>query len=275
MLAREQRRRHEDGDLLAVLHRLERGAQRDLGLAVADVAADEAVHRDRPLHVGLDVVDRLQLVGRLLVRERLLDLALPRRVGRERVPGRREAPAVEHDELLRDLAHRAAHARPRLLPVGAAHAVRALGRLAAGVLADEPDLVGRARRAVAALELEPEVVALDAAHRARLHAEVAADAVHVVHDEVAGLEVLVVVDAACARRAARRCTRRRPVRSASATSASARAGSDDAALERRDDDADRAGRELASARGVDALAGEHVVRGARAEPVPSAASTTR
>ena len=87
MLVGEQRGRHEDRHLLAVLHRLERGPHRDLGLAEPDVAADEAVHRDRPLHVGLDVVDRVQLVGRLLVRERLLELALPRRVGRERRPG--------------------------------------------------------------------------------------------------------------------------------------------------------------------------------------------
>ena len=37
--------RHQDGDLLAVVDRLERGADGQLGLAVADVAADEAVHR--------------------------------------------------------------------------------------------------------------------------------------------------------------------------------------------------------------------------------------
>ena len=90
VLAREQRGRHEDRDLLAVEHRLGRGAQRDLGLAVADVAADEPVHRDRPLHVGLGLDDRLRLVGRLLVGERLLDLVLERRVGRERVARRRE-----------------------------------------------------------------------------------------------------------------------------------------------------------------------------------------
>ena len=45
MLLGEQRRRHEHRDLLAVGERDERGAQRDLGLAEADVAADEPVHR--------------------------------------------------------------------------------------------------------------------------------------------------------------------------------------------------------------------------------------
>ena len=45
VLGREHGRRHEHRDLLAVLGRLERGAQRDLGLAVADVADDQPVHR--------------------------------------------------------------------------------------------------------------------------------------------------------------------------------------------------------------------------------------
>ena len=45
VLGREDRRGHQHGDLLAVLDRLERGAQGDLGLAVADVADDQPIHR--------------------------------------------------------------------------------------------------------------------------------------------------------------------------------------------------------------------------------------
>ena len=45
MLARQQRRRHHDRDLLAVHRGNEGGAQRDLGLAEADVAADQPIHR--------------------------------------------------------------------------------------------------------------------------------------------------------------------------------------------------------------------------------------
>ena len=77
VLLGEDRRRRQHEHLLAVVGRLERGAQRDLGLAVADVAADEAVHRLRALHVGLDVLDRLALVGRLLPGEARLELAQP------------------------------------------------------------------------------------------------------------------------------------------------------------------------------------------------------
>ena len=64
VLKREHRRRREERDLLAVHHRLERGAHRHLGLAVADVAAQQAIHRRRRFHVALDVGDRRLLVRR-------------------------------------------------------------------------------------------------------------------------------------------------------------------------------------------------------------------
>ena len=69
VLGGEDRRRHEDGHLLAVLGGLEHGPQRDLGLAVADIADDEPVHGLLLLHVGLDLGRGAELVDRLLVRE--------------------------------------------------------------------------------------------------------------------------------------------------------------------------------------------------------------
>ena len=262
VLAREQRRRHEHRDLLAVLHGLERGPDRDLGLAVPDVAAHEAVHRYRPFHVGLRLLDRAQLIGRLLERERVLDLVLPRRVGRELVARRREPAAVEHDQLARDVAHRVAHARLRLLPVAAAH-LRQLRRVATGVLADDVDLIGRDVDLLVAAELDEQVVALELEHRARDHAREPTDAVLTVHDVVARREAFVVVGRAL--RAARRAVhRRRPVRSASATSAS-RTRHDRAAVERRDDDAGTRRVEQRRALGYrrddvddDAFVGEHL-----------------
>ena len=108
VLLREDRRRAQDHDLLAVLRRLEGGPQRHLGFAEADVAADEAVHRLGGLHVGLDVGDGGQLIGRLLVRERLLHLALGGRVGPEAVPLHRGAARVHVDEVERELLGRLA-----------------------------------------------------------------------------------------------------------------------------------------------------------------------
>ena len=58
VLKREHGRRREERHLLAVHHRLEGGAHRHFGLAVADVAAEQAIHRRRRFHVALDVGDR-------------------------------------------------------------------------------------------------------------------------------------------------------------------------------------------------------------------------
>ena len=120
MLLRQHGRRHEHGDLLPVLDRLERGAQGDLGLAVADVADHQAVHRPPAEHVGLDLLDAACLVWRLGVREALLELALPGRIGAEGEARRRLARRVDLDQLARQVADRAPHARLRALPLGAA-----------------------------------------------------------------------------------------------------------------------------------------------------------
>ena len=110
VLGGEDRRRDEDRDLLAVLGRLERGAQRDLGLAVADVADDQPVHRPDQLHVGLDLGDGAQLVDRLLVRERRLHLGLPGRVGGEGVALGVGPRRVQREQLLGQVVDRLADA---------------------------------------------------------------------------------------------------------------------------------------------------------------------
>ena len=97
----QERRRHEHRDLLALHHGLEGRADRDLGLAEADVAADQAVHRLGLFHVLLDVVDRDELVAGLLMREGIFELGLPGRVGAERVAGHRHPHRVEPDQLAR------------------------------------------------------------------------------------------------------------------------------------------------------------------------------
>ena len=75
----------QEGHLLARDRGLEHGAHRDLGLAVADVAADEPVHRLVALHVRLHLLDAADLVHGLLVGEGRLEGQLPVVVGREGV----------------------------------------------------------------------------------------------------------------------------------------------------------------------------------------------
>ena len=121
VLIGEQRRRHEHRDLLLVGDRLECGAHRDFGLAVADVAADQAIHRPRRFHVGLGRVEGFLLIGRRLVREGLFHLGLPRRIGTEGKAARHLALGVERDQLVGDLAERFGDARLGARPIGAAH----------------------------------------------------------------------------------------------------------------------------------------------------------
>ena len=190
VLLREHGRRHEHGDLLAVHHGLERGAQGDLGLAVADVAADQAVHRARVLHVALDVVNGAELVGRLDVRERRLELRLPWRVGREGVALGDLARGVELQQLLRHLLDGAAHSRFRARPLLRAEASERRPVLArSDVAADAVGLVRRHEEAVGVRVLQLQVLALFAADTLAREPGEPRDAVLDVYDEVARHEV--------------------------------------------------------------------------------------
>ena len=62
MLKRQHGRWREQRDLLAVHHGLERRPHRDFRLAVSDVAAEQAIHGRRQLHVFLDVGNRSGLI---------------------------------------------------------------------------------------------------------------------------------------------------------------------------------------------------------------------
>ena len=68
LLGQDLRRRHER-DLQAVLHRHQRGNQRDDRLARADVALQQPVHRRAALHVVDDVLERVALTGGQLERQ--------------------------------------------------------------------------------------------------------------------------------------------------------------------------------------------------------------
>jgi hypothetical protein len=66
VLLREDFGGRHQGDLKSVLHRDQRGEQRDDGLAGTDVSLQQAVHRPRLLHVGNDLAQRTLLPLRQL-----------------------------------------------------------------------------------------------------------------------------------------------------------------------------------------------------------------
>ena len=190
MLLGEDRRRAEHEHLAAVDGDREGGPHGDLGLAEADVAADEPVHRLRRLEVLLDGLDRALLVVGLAVRERRLEALEP--VARE-VDGHplgALALRVELQQLARELAHRRAGARLEVLPRLAAELREGRGRrVRADVLRELPELLVRDVEPVLAAEREVEVVARDARDLLRLEAEQLPDAVVLVDDVVADPQV--------------------------------------------------------------------------------------
>jgi hypothetical protein len=189
--------RREHSDLLARAHRLECGAQRDLGLAVADVAADEAVHRLRLFHVGLDLVDAAQLVHGLLVLETRFELGLP--VG---VRGKTEAllglaPGVQLDEPVGEIADRRLDLFFPSLPGLAADLVELdLAAVGGDVLLDEVDLLDGDVDDLALGVFKLDVVALVAERRETHDPFEPPDAVVDVDDVVPGVEVDERVDRA-------------------------------------------------------------------------------
>ncbi len=193
MLRRQHRRRRQEGDLLAVHHRLERGAHRHFGLAVADVAAQQAIHRRRRFHVALDVGDRGRLVRREIELERVLEFLLPVRVGAEGVTGHGLARGVELEQLLGHVAHRLLDLGLRLLPGRAAEPIERRLR-SAGVFLDQIEaLDGHEQLGVAVIaELEELLHDVAAGDGDLLEADELADAVIDVDDQIVDLEIAQV-----------------------------------------------------------------------------------
>ncbi len=115
MLAREQGGRATSATCMPGHRRDEGGAQRDLGLAEADVAADQPVHRLARREVAEHVLDRAVLVVGLLVGEAVDELRDRLVSGSAIDAGAGGAQRGGLDQLAGDLADPLLH--PRLAPL--------------------------------------------------------------------------------------------------------------------------------------------------------------
>ena len=210
MLEREHRGRRQHRHLLAVHHGLEGGAHRHLGLAVADVAAEQAVHRHRRFHVALDVGDGGRLIDGQLVGEGAFELLLPVRVGAEGVTRDGPARGVELEQLLGHVAHGLLHLRLGALPGRAAEPVERRPR-AAAVLLDQVEPLDRDEELVVAVIAQLEELLDVVADRDLLQPDELADAVVHVHDQIADLQIAQV-----GQKGGRRRALAQPLRSAPA-----------------------------------------------------------
>ncbi len=190
MLVRQQRRGDQDGDLLFVRHRLEGRADRDFRFAVADVAAYNAIHGARALHVGLRFLDRFALVGRFFVGERFFQLCLPRRIGRERMAFGELALRVQIDQTFRDFCQRFRNARFRAHPIRAAHFGKARRRaFRCTVFGNLMHLRDGDQHAIGACIFEVQIVLRRAKYRFGAQTQILADPMHGVHDVIRDFEV--------------------------------------------------------------------------------------
>ena len=182
--AREHGRRHEHRDLLAVLRGLERGPQRDLGLAVADVADDEPVHRHgRSMSALTSAVARSWSSVSSYGND--ASISDCHGVSRRRPgPSALDARRVQREQLLGELGDGLADPLLGAQPLGAAELAQRRP-LAAGVARDPADLLDRHEDPVTAGERQLEVVALLARPAAPQHLLVPRDAMIDVDDEIA------------------------------------------------------------------------------------------
>ncbi len=190
VLLGEQRGRRQQRDLLAAQHRDERGAQRDLGLAEADVAAHEAVHRLAARHVADHGRDGGRLVGRFLEAEAFRELHVVARIERERVAFAGRAARVQVQQLGGRIADLLCGLALRALPLAGAERVqrRAVG-IGAAVARDHVQLRDRHVELAVARVFEMQEFRLAFAEIHRHEAHVAADAVLRVDDRVAHLQL--------------------------------------------------------------------------------------
>ena len=187
MLPRQNGRGRQNRALLAAHHALERRAQGDFGLADADVAAQQAVHRVGLLHVMLDVGGAGQLVGGLVVGKALFKIPLPGVVIGEGVALCLLAAGVQLDQLLGHRFGGCLDPLAGLDPVAAAKAaqfyvVAVAGR---GIARKQIKLGDRHIQNVLFVVLDAQVVFGDALHGHALNARVPTDAVVLVYDQIA------------------------------------------------------------------------------------------
>ena len=185
MLARQQRRRADHRHLLAREGGDEGRAQRHLGLAEADIAADQAIHRLARRHVFQHVGDRLELVVGLGIGEAGAELLVE-------TVGRAHRLAAADGALGGDLDQPVGHVGDALLQPGlarlpgdAAQAVELGALLARAVAAQHVDVLDRNEELVAALVGQPQAIVARELDFQRHQALVAADAVLAMDDQVA------------------------------------------------------------------------------------------
>ena len=186
VLPRQQRGRHHDRDLLAVERDRKRRAQRHLGLAEADVAADQPVHRPAAFEVLQRGVDGAELVLGLLIGEARAELVIDMRLHRHFRRFVQMPLGRDLDQFAGDLADAVLQLRLARLPAAAAEPVQFDIGVVGAVARQQFDVLDRQEQLCFGGIMQFEAVMRRAGDFDRLQADEAADAVLDMHHEIAG-----------------------------------------------------------------------------------------
>ena len=188
MLAAEQRGRHHDCHLIPLPGGDQGGAQGDLSLAEADIAADQAVHRPRGPHVVQHILDGLELVFRLGEGEAGAELVIGARRRVQRLGLAQLAFGGDGDQRLGHVEQPFLDPRLARLPARPAQLVELRLGLLAAVARQHVDVLDRHEQLVAAEIFQAQHVMGRAADLQGLQPEITADAVLGMDDVVALLQ---------------------------------------------------------------------------------------
>jgi hypothetical protein len=188
MLRRQDGRGDEHGHLLPGQHGQERSAHRHLGLAEADVAAHQPIHRPRAAEVGDDLLDGALLARGFLKGEARRELLVEPVGGFVRRAVVRLARGIDFHQVVRHGEDGLLGLRLDALPRRAAELVeRGRRTIGTDVALHHVDAIDGHVEAIAAQVLEVQEVPLGPRHLHVLQAAVCADAVVDVHHVVVGL----------------------------------------------------------------------------------------
>ena len=187
MLLGKQCRRHQYRDLATAGSRRERCAQRDFGLAEADVAADHAIHGTPGTHVCEHSLDRVVLIDRFLEGEGGFERAVGFLVEFQRTALAGRATRIEVEQFRGNVADPIGGALSRARPLFGSELMPGRGfRRTSGVAGHPIERVYRHVEQIAARVLDDEELGRVAGHLHHLEAAVATDAVLLVHDRRTG-----------------------------------------------------------------------------------------
>ena len=198
MLKCEQGSGNENSDLLAAKHRLVGGTERDLGLTVAHVAAEQAIHGNGLHHVLFDLVGGCQLTFGLVVFKGILKRFLIAVVRGEGMTWAAHALGVELDQLLCHILGGGFCARLGFFPGVAPHfgeLYETVVGMRTDIFGDLVKLFGGQEQLIRACVGNADVVARHTVAGQRFNARVATDTVGLVDHVVANLKLRIGKDA--------------------------------------------------------------------------------